>query len=130
MGISSDLQRVIVARLKAAVPSVEGRVYDGPDEAAIMPHITIGGSQVINDDAECIDAREEYLTIHIWASLMPDQNAAKVVRDEIIAAFRRYIPSATSLAMSEIWVQDMGLEPDPQAAAVHGRMVIAARIEE
>ena len=130
MGISSDLQKVIVARLREAVPSVAGRVYDGPAETATMPYIALGGSQVLNDDAECIDAREEYVTIHVWSPSRPHQGVAKDIRDEVIAAFRRYVPESAPLTVSEIWVEDMGIEPDPQVAAVHGRMVIAARIEE
>lgn len=130
MGISSDLQRLIVARIRAAVPSVAGRVYDNPAETATMPYIALGGSQVLNDDAECIDAREEYVTIHAWSPSRPHQGIAKDIRDEVIAAFRDYLPTATDLTVSEMWVEDMGLEPDPQAAAVHSRMVIAARIEE
>ena len=128
MGISSDLQRVIVARLKAAVPSVAGRVYDNPGEKAPHPHITIGPSYWSPDDAECIKARSETLQIDIWASNKPDKQAAKDATDEAAAALDGW--ASDVLAMHPLRVSLVRVMDDPTPGVVHGVVQVEAMVEE
>lgn len=127
MGLSSDLQRLIVARLKAAVPSVAGRVYDNPAETATMPYISIGASYWSTDDAECIDGRSEVIQIDIWASNRPSKAAAKDATDEVAAALKGW--SSEAIAMHPLRVALVRVMDDPAPGVVHGIVQVEAMIE-
>lgn len=127
MGISSDLQRAIVARLKADVPSVQGRVYDNPPETADMPYISIGPSYWTSDDAECIKARVETVHVDIWASNRPDKQAAKDATDEAAAALDGW--ASDMLAMPPLRVSLVRIMDDPAPGVVHGLVQVEASIE-
>ena len=123
MGISSDLQRAIVARLKAAVSSVQGRVYDNPSETAPMPYISIGPSYWNDDSAECIRARVETVQVDIWASNRPDKQAAKDATDEAAAALDGW--ASDVLAMHPLRVSLVRVMDDPS----HGVVQVEAMVE-
>ena len=127
MGTSSDLQRLIVARLKAAVPSVAGRVYDGPAETATMPYISIGPSYWSDDDAECIEGRSEVIQIDVWASNRPNKAAAKDATDEIAAALKGWASEA--IAMHPLRIALVRVVDDPAPGVVHGVVQVEAMIE-
>lgn len=128
MGISSDLQRVIVARLKAAVPVVADRVYDNPPETAIMPFLSIGPSYWASDDAECIKARVETLQVDIWASNRPDKRAAKDAADQVAAALDGWADT-DALTMHPLRVSMVRVMDDPSPGVVHGVVQIEAALE-
>ena len=127
MGISSDLQRVIVARLKAAVPSVAGRVYDTPPETAQMPYISIGPSYWNDDSAECISARVETVQVDIWASNRPDKRAAQDTTDDAAAALGGW--AVEDLAMHPLRVSLVRVMDDPAPGVVHGVVQVEAMVE-
>ena len=127
MGTSSDLQRLIVARLKAAVPSVAGRIYDSPPETAQMPYVSIGPSYWSPDDAECIRARVETLQVDIWASNRPDKRAAKDAADEVAAALDGW--AVEELAMHPLRVSLVRVMDDPAPGVVHGVVQVEAMVE-
>lgn len=127
MGTSSDLQRLVVARLKAAVPSVAGRVYDGPAEDAVMPYVSIGPSYWSDDDAECIEGRSEVIQIDIWASNRPNKGAAKDATDEVAAALKDW--SSDAIAMHPLRVALARVMDDPAPGVVHGVVQVEALIE-
>lgn len=128
MGISSDLQRVIVARLKAAVPSVAGRVYDSPNETAAQPYITIGPSYWNDDSAECVKARVETVQIDIWASNKPDKRSAKDATDEVAEALDGWADEAI-LTMHPLRVVMVRVMDDPAPGVVHGVVQVEAMVE-
>lgn len=128
MGISSELQRAIVARLKAAVQSVAGRVYDNPPETAGMPHISIGPSYWSDDSAECIRARVETLQIDVWASNKPDKRSAKDATDAVADALDGW--SVDELAMHPLRVTLVRVMDDPSPGVVHGVVQVEAMVED
>ena len=127
MGISSDLQRVIVARLKAAVPSVAGRVYDNAPETAVMPFVSIGPSYWSDDSSECIRARVETVQIDVWASNRPDKRAAKDATDQVADALDDW--AVEDLAMHPLRVSLVRVMDDPSPGVVHGFVQIEAMLE-
>ena len=127
MGVSSDLQRVIVARLREAVPSVAGRVYDNPPETAQMPYASIGPSYWNDDSAECIRARAETVQVDIWASNRPDKRAAKDATDEAAAALDGW--AVDDLAMHPLRVSLVRVMDDPTPGVVHGVVQVEAMVE-
>lgn len=128
MGISSDLQRVIVARLKSAVPAVSGRVYDGPSETAQMPYVSIGPSYFTSDDAECIRGRSETLQIDVWGSSKPNRAAVKDAVDQVYDALHGWEDTAT-LTMSPLRVSLVRVMDDAQAGVVHGVVQVEVSLE-
>ena len=128
MGTSSDLQRLIVARLKAAVPSVAGRVYDGPSETAQMPFISIGPSYFTPDDAECIRGRSETLQIDVWGSSKPNRAAVKDAVDQVYDALHGWEDTA-ALTMSPLWVSLVRVMDDVQQDIIHGVVQVEAMVE-
>lgn len=127
MGLSSDLQRLIVARLKAAVPSVSGRDYDSPSETAQMPYVSIGPSYWDDDSVECIEGRSEVIQIDVWASNKPNKAAAKDATDEVAAALKGW--SSEAIAMHPLSVTLVRIMDDPQAGVVHGVVQVEAMVE-
>lgn len=128
MGISSDLQRMVVSRLRAAVPSIEGRVYDGPSEGAVMPFASIGPSYFVSDDAECIRGRSETLQIDVWGASKPNRGALKNAVDEVVEALDGYADT-DALTMHPLRVVLVRIMDDPQAGVVHGVVQVEALVE-
>ena len=128
MGISSDLQRIIVARLKSAVPAVSGRVYDGPSETAHMPYVSIGPSYFTPDDAECIRGRSETLQIDIWGSSKPNRAAVKDAVDQVYDALHGWGDTA-ALTMSPLRVSLGRVIDDVQQDIIHGVVQVEAMVE-
>lgn len=128
MGVSSDLQRIIVARLKSSVPAVDGRVYDGPSETAQMPYISIGPSYFTDASAECIPARDETLQIDVWGSSKPNRAAVKDAVDQVYDALHGWEDTA-ALTMSPLRVSLVRVMDDVQANIIHGVVQVEAMVE-
>jgi len=88
---SLDLQLAIVHRLKntAGVTALVGqRVYDRPPTKApppVLPYVTYGSDQVLQDDVSCITAYEVAVQIDVW-SQVPGQVQMKRIVGEVRAA--------------------------------------------
>ena len=128
MGISSDLQRLIVARLKDAVPSIEGRVYDGPSEGAAMPFASIGPSYFSHDDAECVRVRLETIQIDVWGHSKPNRGVLKNAVDEVVGALDGYADT-DEMTMHPLRVDLVRIMDDPKAGVVHGVVQVEAMVE-
>ena len=128
MGISSDLQRVIVARLKSAVPAVSGRVYDGPSETAQMPYVSIGPSYFTPDDVECIPGRNETLQIDVWGASKPNRAAVKDAVDQVYDALHGWQDTA-ALTMHPLRVSLVRVMDDVQQDIIHGVVQVEAMVE-
>ena len=128
MGTSSDLQRLIVARLKSAVPAVSGRVYDSPSETAQMPYVSIGPSYFTPDDAECIRGRSETLQIDVWGSSKPNRAAVKDAVDDVVDALDGYADTA-ALTMHPLRVSLVRVMDDVQQDIIHGVVQVEAMVE-
>ena len=62
-----SLQQAIVATLNAAPLGLSGRVHDRIPSVAVFPYVQIAEGQTLDDGAECIDAVEVYLDLHVWS---------------------------------------------------------------
>lgn len=130
MGVSSDLQRVIVARLKSAVPSVAGRVYGRrAPEGATMPYISIGSFAGYDDDLDCIISGRIIAQVDIFASAYPDDREASDITDAVRLALRGWSDeNAITMHPLRILMWDVSADPDP--TAIHGFVRIEAEVEE
>lgn len=127
MGISSDLQKLIIARLRTVL-SLGGRVYDSPTEGADMPFASIGPSYFVRADAECIRGRSETLQIDVWGDSKPNRAALKNAVDEVVEALDDYADT-DALTMHPLRVGLVRIMDDPQAGVVHGVVQVAAEVE-
>lgn len=128
MSVSSDIQRVIVARLKSAVSAVGGRVYDGPREDAQMPYISVGPSYWSPENAECITARRETVQIDVWASVRPDLSMCKDVTDAATDALDGWA-DINALTMHGLAVTLVRVMRDQEGITAHGVVQVEAMIE-
>jgi hypothetical protein len=79
---SAPLQKAVVARLKAAGTGAGTRIYDMVPPGALFPYISIGEAQSIGRYADCYDASESFLDIHIW-SREPNFGEAKTILAQV-----------------------------------------------
>lgn len=65
---SLDLQKAIIAAVKAAVPPIAGgRIYDRVPPDRVFPYLTIGPCLVVSDDADCVTGYEIFQTLDVWS---------------------------------------------------------------
>lgn len=67
---SLELQAAILAKLKAdpqVSALVDGRIYDSVPPAPTFPYVAFGPVDVIEDDADCINAAAVYQQIDAWS---------------------------------------------------------------
>lgn len=70
MSAELELQGAINTRLRNDAPLtalINSRVYDQAPNPVAYPYVTIGESQSLQDDAECITGEKIYLTLHAWS---------------------------------------------------------------
>ena len=82
-----ELQGLIITRLKAdaaVIALVGNRVYDSVPQGAPFPYISYGPSNVIEEDATCINGATHYLQVDGWSRAPGFPEAKKIagaVRD-------------------------------------------------
>lgn len=128
MGVSFDLQRLIVDRIKAEVPALGGRVFDRPPEAVTWPYVSLGPSDYRRDDVECIVARTESQQIDVWSRYAPGKREVKDITDAIVAALHGYESEAGAYTRLSVTLAMVMADPDP--AVSHGVVQVEALIED
>lgn len=103
-----ELQGVIVARLRsfAAVTVLVGqKSYDQPPldqngkvPATTFPYISIGPSNYVTENVDCVDGGEVMIQIDAW-SIEPGQPQVRNMADAIRRAFRGYELSLATNAL-------------------------------
>jgi len=136
---SHELQVAIVTRLKAAaeVTALVGqRVYDSvPSEAdrttatgKAWPYISMGPSDELSDDAECIDGFEITFQVDAWSRAVGYPEVRKIAD-----AVRRALKSGMGLTDNAMVSFDhritrMLRDPDPQTS--HAAITFLAIVEQ
>lgn len=85
-----ELQGAIVARLKAHAPLtaiVGQRVYDAVPSGMVFPYVSLGPSDEISDDADCIDGFEITMQIDCWSRTVGYVEARRIA-DAVRAALK------------------------------------------
>ena len=128
MGTSSDLHRAIVARLKSAVPSVSGRVYDRKvAESAAMPFCRVGPVYGQPDDADCIEGQRLTVQIDVFASSYPDSRAVNDATDEVRDALHGWEDGTLTMHLARVTLWRIMDDPDP--SALHGVVQVEVALE-
>jgi hypothetical protein len=118
---SLAIQQAYVARLVAEVTGVAGRVHDRAPPNVQFPFLQIGDIEVVEDGAECIDATECTITLHIWSrgiGRVQSRELAGAVR----AALHEWIPNLTpeGFRCVEHMHRDTRQMADPDGETAHG----------
>lgn len=134
-----ELQVAIVGRLKAA-PGVTAfvgqRVYDSvPDEqsrisatGAAWPYISMGPSDELSDDYECIDGYEISFQIDVWSQEVGYPEARKIA-DAVRGALKAELPLTDNAMVSFTHTITRYLR-DPNPLTSHAAMTFTALVEQ
>lgn len=125
---SLPMQGAYVARLKSEVTEIGGRVYDSIPTSATFPYYNIGDIQTISDGADCLDATEVFVTLHVWSRAV-----GKVEIRRLTAAARSalhgWLPVLAGFRVVEHEHRDTRTLDDPDGITSHGVMTFWALID-
>ena len=84
------LQGAINLRLRAEIGTLDGRVYDRVPAGATMPYLEIGEFQTLDEGAQCLEAFEVVVSLHVWsrpgAGADPGQASGKAIASAVHSA--------------------------------------------
>lgn len=133
MSADVALQDAAVAALlaDAGVSALVGdRVYDNAPGGVGFPYITLGPSQAVTDDVECIDGEENYLQIDVWTQEGGSKRGAKVICAAVKKALHNAaLALADPVALVLVEIEDMRVISDPDEQVAHGIVSLKAITE-
>lgn len=132
MSAEAELQRAIVATLRAASPVagfVGARVFDRVPADAAYPFVHIGETQAIEDDTDCGGSVEIFVTLHVWSNAVGAVQARQVASAVRAALHRQALTLQGGYALTEIEHRDSRVFPDSDPTLSHGVVVFRALVE-
>lgn len=133
MSASLAYQEAIVAALKAnatVAALVADRVFGRPPVGAAFPYISIGASDFVPTDDECIDSREETLQIDVWDRSDGRLNPCRGVVDAVyVALHQTTLTLDDPYANVETNVELVRVFLDADGLTAHGVVQVMAMIE-
>lgn len=135
MSASAELQDLIIATLKAdaAVASIVGdRVYDvpPPQGTRTFPDITLGPSDFVPEDMDCIIGREETVQIDCWTEEHGRLKACRALVDAVKEALHLPDLEMPDNALVMMRVELARVFRDADGLTAHGVVQVTASIEE
>lgn len=99
-----ELQGAIVARLKAVAgvtAIVSQRVYDTPPDNAAFPYVSMGPSDVLGDDAQCVTGYDIAIQIDCWSRAVGFPEVKRLAHEVKLALhqFALSLPSNTLVTL-------------------------------
>ena len=127
MDPSLPLQAAIVAALKGA--DIAGdRVYDTVPPGPTFPYVSISGSQVLPDKADCIDGTEVFLQIDAW-SRAPGYPEVMGVSASVIDALDDAELPVTGFHLVVLEMQSVNYLRDPDGLTRHAALTFRALLQ-
>ena len=123
-----ELQRAIVAKVKADVAGLQNRVFDRVPDNAPFPMMTMGEMQVLEDSAQCIEATETSITLHVWSRAV-GQVEAKQIAASVRGALHEAELDLDPFALVEIRHRSTRYLNDPDGLTTHAVLEFAALID-
>lgn len=128
---SLEILSAVVGALKAepAVAAlVADRVYDRAPQRVMFPFVRVPDIQIINDDAECIDAFEVYIDVHVFSRSYGSVEARQVCSAAHTALHDNQLtlPSYVMVEMRHA-VTRVLLDPDGETS--HGIITFRALVD-
>lgn len=128
---SRDLQKAIVAALKADsdVTNLVGqRVYDAVPSGATFPYITIGGDEVTQDDAECLEGYEVFSQVDVWSRAV-GQPEMKQIAGAVRYALHDAVLTLDDYALVSLQHEITRYLADPDGSTHHAAVSLRALID-
>lgn len=134
MSSAAELQALYYTALKGDSPimAIANGVYDRvPSEpfGEKTAYITLGATDSVEDDADCIDGLEINTTIHCWSRAVGAVECKRLV-DLVRKKLHRASLSLTDSALVEVWVESTRIFSDPDPLTTHGVVQVRAFVEE
>lgn len=126
MRAGRTLRQIVIARIKAQVPDLGGRVYDKSTEGTVYPYASMGPSDAVNESVECIRAKNISLQIDIWHGKV-NKGVVEDLVDDAFAALDGYEDNSL-LTMHPIEVVQTQVMDDP-SGGFHGIVRIEVDVE-
>ena len=127
MRAGRTLRRIVMDRIIAQVPDLDGRVFDKATENEAYPYATLGPSYWGDDSVECIEAREITLQVDVWHS-SSSKGALEDLVDDVTAALKGWAV-VVALTMHPITIGLVRVMDDPDGVSLHGIIQIEALVE-
>ena len=124
------VQAGVLAALKAAgavAALVDGRIHDRVPANTVMPYLSFGPSQIVTDDADCIDGHEVFLQLDIW-SREPGTVQAAHIGDAVRTALHRRDMQAAGLRF-QTEIRFVNFFRDGDGLTSHGVLSIRAFVD-
>lgn len=128
-----ELQVLIVATLKAdaAIMTLVNGVYDTPPAdpwGTKKAYISVGPTDVLTDDADCIDGEEHNIQLDIWSRAVGAVECKKICA-AVKASLHNAAIELTDNALCGISVDSYRTFRDPDGLTTHGIVPVVAVIE-
>jgi Protein of unknown function (DUF3168) len=124
------VQGAYVARLKAQVAAVSSRVYERAPQNVTFPFLQIGDIQTVEDGAECLDATEVTVTLHIWSRAVGSVEG-RTLAAACRTALHEWLPdlSASGFRCVEHMHRTSRVMADPDGITSHGVLTFRLLID-
>lgn len=129
--ISSELQKAVVARLRAdpAITGlVAGRVYDMPPLAPAFPYVSLGPDTVEPDRADCYEGSNVTFQVDAW-SRAPNYGEVKSIADAARAAITETPIPVTGHRLLDVSLVEIRTFRDPDGLTSHSALNFRAVTE-
>lgn len=122
-----EMQEMMVARIKAEVPAVSGRVYDSVPAAAVMPYISVGPIDVLQDDADCITGLDVGFTWDVWHT---SSATCMAIAEAVRRALHGYDATLSDNALVSLEHERTARLRDPDGVTIHAAVQFRALVEQ
>lgn len=126
-----ELQGAIVAALKAdpAVSGIAaGHIYDRVPEDRVFPYVSIGATDTVEADAECLTGYEITQQIDIWSREV-GYPECKRLTDAVRAALHEIDLALATNALVFLRCIQARMYRDPDGLTSHGALTFEASVE-
>ena len=127
-----EVQGLVVQTLKAdaAVTAlVAGRVFDQVPKDAQFPYVSYGPSDVVEDDADCIDGLLVTFQIDAWSRTVGFPECKRITDAVRRALHQRDLPLGVN-ALVYLQHEITRTQRDPDGLTSHGIMTFEASVEQ
>lgn len=129
------LGQIILDRVAAEVPELEGRVQERATLGLAFPYCTLGPVYGVEGDVECIEADEWTVQLDIWGQIPRapgDGGLNKLSMAELAGKVRRALKGwsdTDAVTMHPLSVQAPRIMDDPDGKTVHAVIMVEAMVE-
>lgn len=127
-----ELQGAIVTRLKAyssLTAHIGQRVYDSVPAQPAFPYVSIGPSDEVTDDAECIDGFEISMQIDVWSRAVGFPEARQIA-DAVRQALHGYEINLAGNALVYFHHRVTRMFRDPDGLTNHAALTFTGFAEQ